>query len=70
MELSYVENGKWKVIYTSSRQEKKVAAYLDKFEIEKRFAKQRIIFIFFNIMIDIAILIASIFICKSSEATN
>ena len=34
MELSYVENGKWKVIYTSSRQEKKVAAYLDKFEIE------------------------------------
>lgn len=42
----------------------------NKFEIEKKFAKPRIIFIFFNIMIDIAILIASIFICKSSEATN
>lgn len=34
MELSALENLKWKVIYTSSRQEKKVAAYLDKFEIE------------------------------------
>lgn len=34
MELSNIENGKWKVIYTSSRQEKKVAAYLNKFEIE------------------------------------
>jgi len=34
MELSNLKRGKWKVIYTSSRQEKKVAAYLDKFEIE------------------------------------
>ena len=34
MELSTSENEKWKAIYTSSRQEKKVAAYLEKFEIE------------------------------------
>ncbi len=29
-----MENAKWKVIYTSSRQEKKVAAFLDKMNIE------------------------------------
>jgi len=34
MDLPTSQNEKWKVIYTSSRQEKKVAAYLDKYEIE------------------------------------